>query len=170
VYAVGDITGKAMFTHAAKYQSRIAAAAILGQPAHASYDAVPRCIYTDPEVAAVGKTLEQAQAAGIDAVCGRVTFDEITRPALHFEDVAAGAVELVGDNTKRRLVGGWIVGPMASEMTGFLSMAIRTGADFDALLDIIQPYPTFSEAFYVAVDRLTKADARHGSPGSRWVI
>ncbi|HEY5094586.1 MAG TPA: NAD(P)/FAD-dependent oxidoreductase [Candidatus Eremiobacteraceae bacterium] len=154
VYAVGDVTGKAMFTHTAKYQSRIAVAAILGHPEKSSYDAVPRCIFTDPEVASVGKTQEQAREAGIDAIYARVNFDEITRPALYFEDIAKGAVELIADKTTRRLIGGWIVGPMASEMTGFISLAIQSGAEFDTLLSIIQPYPTFSEAFFVAVDRL----------------
>ncbi len=157
VYAVGDVTGKSMFTHTAKYQSRIAVAAMFQHDCRASYEAVPRCIFADPEIAAVGATLEQARGAGIDTICARVTFDEITRPAIYFEDGAVGAIELVCDRTKERLIGGWIVGPMASEMTAFMCMAIQGDIAIDALLKVVQPYPTFSEAFYVAVDRLANA-------------
>ncbi|GAC1307728.1 MAG: NAD(P)/FAD-dependent oxidoreductase [Vulcanimicrobiaceae bacterium] len=71
VYAVGDVTGKALFTHVAKYQARIAAAAILGSPASARYDIVPRCMYTSPEMASVGLTKEKASAAGLDVVVDR---------------------------------------------------------------------------------------------------
>ena len=156
IYAIGDVTGKAMFTHAAKYQARVAAATILGKTARASYDAVPRCTFTDPEAASVGTNVEEARKRGIDAVSANVMFDEITRPSIYFEGGAKGAVELIGDRTRKAVIGGWIVSPMASEMIGFVSVAIRTGASFDALLDVIQPYPTFSEAFYVALDRLAR--------------
>jgi pyruvate/2-oxoglutarate dehydrogenase complex dihydrolipoamide dehydrogenase (E3) component len=81
VWAIGDVTGVAAFTHVAKYQGRIAAMDILGHPARADYRAVPRVTFTDPEVAAVGMTEDDARAQGIEPVS--VTIDlpsSIARP------------------------------------------------------------------------------------------
>jgi hypothetical protein len=144
-------------THVGKYQGRIAAAAILGSPARANYEAIPRCVYTSPEIAAAGKTRQQAADAGIDVVTGHVDFHEITRPAIYCKDEATGAIELLADRASGTIVGGWIVGPTASEMIGFLTSAIRAQTPIETLLDVIQPYPVFGEGFYVALDRIARA-------------
>jgi pyruvate/2-oxoglutarate dehydrogenase complex dihydrolipoamide dehydrogenase (E3) component len=157
VYAVGDVTGKALFTHVAKYQARIAAAAILGSPAKAHFDAIPRCVYTSPELAATGITREQAAKKGLRLKTARVTFDEITRPAVYSDPPVDGALELFANASTGAIAGGWMVGPTASETIGFITSAIRTAAPLANLLDVIQPYPTFSEALYVALDRLAHA-------------
>jgi len=157
LYAVGDVTGEATFTHVAKYQGRIVASVLAGRAARARYDCVPRCVYTQPEFAATGLTPDQARERGIDVVVATVDGNAIVRPVLHADPAVTATVRLIGDRAKRTLIGGWIVGPVASEMIAFVSSAIRTEATFEALLDVIQPYPTFSEAFYVAVDRLGRA-------------
>jgi len=159
IYAVGDVTGEATFTHVAKYQGRIVAAVLAGHASRARYDCVPRCVYTQPEFAATGATPAEARERGIDVVVATVAGDEIVRPVLYADPAVTATVRLIGDRAKRTLVGGWIVGPMASEMIAFVSSAIRMAATYDALLDVIQPYPTFSEAFYVALDRLGRAAA-----------
>jgi len=159
IYAVGDVTGEATFTHVAKYQGRIVAAVLAGRASRARYDCVPRCVYTQPEFAATGATPAEARERGIDVVVATVAGDEIVRPVLYADPAVTATVRLIGDRAKRTLVGGWIVGPMASEMIAFVSSAIRMAATYDALLDVIQPYPTFSEAFYVALDRLGRAAA-----------
>ncbi|GAC1499956.1 MAG: NAD(P)/FAD-dependent oxidoreductase [Vulcanimicrobiaceae bacterium] len=157
VFAVGDVTNVAPFTHVAKYQARIAAATILGATARARYDAIPRCVYTSPEVASVGITRDQASQRGMELATARVDFDEITRPVLHENPPAAGALDVFADVATGRIVGGWIVGPYASESIGFITSAIGGGMPLADLLDVIQPYPTYGEAFYVAVDRLARA-------------
>jgi len=159
IYAVGDVTGEATFTHVAKYQGRIVAAVLTGRAARARYDCVPRCVYTQPEFAATGATPAEARERGFDVVVATVAGDEIVRPVLYAEPAVTATVRLIGDRAKRTLVGGWIIGPMASEMIAFVSTAVRMAATYDALLDVIQPYPTFSEAFYVALDRLGRAAA-----------
>jgi len=156
VFAVGDVTNVAPFTHVAKYQGRIAAASILGSPAHARYDAVPRCLYTSPEVAAVGMTRADARERNLTLLTARVDFDEVTRPVLQSEPAATGALELFADAERGTLAGGWIVGPFASESIGFVTAAIVSAMPLTTLLDVIQPYPTYGEAFYVAVDRLAQ--------------
>ncbi len=105
VYAVGDVTNVGPFTHVAKYQGRIAAASILGSHAHARTDAIPRCIYTTPEVASVGLTREQAEKAGTILATARVDFDEVTRPVLQADPPPKGALELFADAKTGAIVG-----------------------------------------------------------------
>ncbi len=157
VYAVGDVTNVAPFTHLAKYQARIAAATILGAHTQARYDAIPRCVYTSPEVASVGITRAQAEKRTMKLATARVDFDEITRPVLHADPPPVGALELYADAATGAIVGGWIVGPFASESIAFVTSAIVSHATPAALLDVIHPYPTYGEAFYVAADRLARA-------------
>jgi len=81
VWAIGDVTGVALFTHVGKYQARVAVADILGRPARADYRVVPRVVFSDPEVAAVGLTDEQARKQGLDVVAVTVELPEaIARP------------------------------------------------------------------------------------------
>ena len=154
VYAAGDVTGVGLFTHVAKYQGRIAAANILGDAAVAGYDAIPRCVYTEPEYAATGKTQRQAEDAGIDLVVASVGLDESARAVIYSRKPPCGTLKLVADRAARRLVGAAILGPMASEMVSLLSLAIRTRADIAMLADIVEPFPTFSEALHPALERL----------------
>jgi pyruvate/2-oxoglutarate dehydrogenase complex dihydrolipoamide dehydrogenase (E3) component len=155
-YAVGDVTGVAMFTHVAKYQGRIAAAAALGKPSPAKYDAIPRCIFTVPEVAAVGPTARELAEKKIDAVSATAGFDEVARSVLYEEETVAGLLRLTADRGRGVLVAGAIVGPMASEMVGIITAAIRNQTPLRALLDVVQPFPTFSEVFFSAAERLAE--------------
>ena len=75
VWAVGDVTGEGQFTHVAAYQGRIVCGDVLGREVRADYRAVPRVVFCDPEVAAVGMTAAQADEAGIAAVAARVDLD-----------------------------------------------------------------------------------------------
>lgn len=159
-YAIGDVTGVGMFTHVAKYQARIAAATILGKTARASYDAIPRCVYTAPEFASVGMTRERAASEGRDLVVSFVDFSEITRPTIDSDPPVTGAISLFADAASLQLVGGWMIGPSASETIGFIGAAIRARTPLETLLDTILPYPTYSEGLYVALDRIAhKAQA-----------
>jgi dihydrolipoamide dehydrogenase len=154
VWAIGDVTGTAAFTHVAKYQARIACMDILGQPYKADYRAIPRVIFTDPEVAAVGLTEEAAREQGIDVVS--VTLDlptSIARPYT-FQEHPTGTFGIVVDRARQVLVGAWAVAPLAGEWIHTAVLAIRAEIPVAVLKDTIWQFPTFSEVFGVAVRAL----------------
>ncbi|HEX8857146.1 MAG TPA: NAD(P)/FAD-dependent oxidoreductase [Thermoleophilaceae bacterium] len=146
VWAIGDATGKFLFTHVGKYQARIAVADILGKPAHADYRAVPRVVFTDPEVAAVGATEGERTA--------RAELANIARTSTYTReyDQNPGFLELVADGD--RLTGAYAVGPQAGEWMQQITLAIRAEMPLDVLRDVIQPFPTFSEVVYAALKQL----------------
>jgi dihydrolipoamide dehydrogenase len=157
VWAIGDVTGIAAFTHVAKYQARIAAADILGQPAKADYRAVPRVIFTDPEVAAVGMTEAQAAEQGIEV--DAVTIDlptTIARPYT-FEENPTGTCGVVVDRERQVLLGAWAVAPLAGEWIHQAVLAIRAEIPVAVLKDTIAQFPSFSEAFGTALRALPSA-------------
>ncbi|MFP3339281.1 pyridine nucleotide-disulfide oxidoreductase, partial [Micrococcus sp. SIMBA_131] len=83
----GDVTGIMPFTHVAKYQGRIAADAILGRPHPATYDGIPRVVFTDPEIAGAGLTQEQATKQGIRTIATELDLaDAIARPWIYEQD------------------------------------------------------------------------------------
>ncbi len=144
LWAVGDITGKGGFTHIATYQGRIAAADILGQPhAPADYSAVPRVTFTDPEVASVGLTQQQAEDAGIQVRVGVSDTSYSTRGSIHGTNAEHGVIKLIADADRGVLVGGSIMSPAAGEMLGIVMLAVRAQVPIQTLKDLIYPYPTF---------------------------
>ena len=153
VWAVGDCAGGA-FTHVAKYQARIAAAGILGTPATADYRAVPRVIFTDPEVAAVGMTEAQAREAGLDVTAATIDLPvSIARPYTYEED-PKGTFGVVVDRRQDVLVGAWAVAPLASEWIHQAVLAVRAEIPVTVVKDTIAQFPTFSEAFGTALRSL----------------
>jgi dihydrolipoamide dehydrogenase len=157
VWAIGDVTGIAAFTHVAKYQARIACADILGQPAKADYRAVPRVIFTDPEVAAVGLTEAQAREHSIEV--DAVTIDlpmTIARPYT-FQENPTGTFGTVVDRNRQVLLGAWAVAPLAGEWIHAAVLAIRAEIPVALLKDTIAQFPSFSEAFGTALRMLPDA-------------
>ncbi len=158
MWAVGDVTGVAMFTHVGKYQARIAAADILGRPAKADYRAVPRVVFTDPEVAAVGLDEAQAREAGIDAIAATIDLPtSIARPYTYQQN-PMGTFTVVADRERRVLVGAWAVAPLASEWIHQAVLAIRAEIPLEVLKDTIAQFPSFSEAFGAALRALPDED------------
>jgi pyruvate/2-oxoglutarate dehydrogenase complex dihydrolipoamide dehydrogenase (E3) component len=155
VWAIGDVTGIAAFTHVAKYQGRIAAMDILGHPAKADYRAVPRVTFTDPEVAAVGITTEEeACAQGIDAASVVIDLPtSIARPYT-FQENPRGVFGIVADLERDQLLGAWAVAPLASEWIHQAVLAIRAEIPIPVLKDTIAQFPSFSEAFGAALRAL----------------
>jgi dihydrolipoamide dehydrogenase len=140
-----------MFTHVGKYQARIACADILGLDACADYRAVPRVIFTDPEVAAVGLTEADARAAGIDAVSATVDLPTAIARPYTYEEQPRGELTVVVDRAKQALVGAWAVAPLAGEWIHHAVLAIRAEIPVPVLMDTIAQFPTFSEAFGAAL-------------------
>lgn len=154
LWAVGDMTGVALFTHVAKYQARVVAANLLGGERTAGYRGVPRVVFTDPELAAVGLTEEQARQQGYDVATATVDLAaEITRPWT-YEREPAGELGLVADRRRRVLLGAWAVAPLAGEWIHQAAMAVRAEIPVDVLLDGVAQFPTWSEGHLVALERL----------------
>jgi dihydrolipoamide dehydrogenase len=149
VWAAGDVTGVAPYTHTANYQARIIAAKLLGSDAVADYRAIPRAVYTDPPVTAVGLTLEAAGERGLDVVLA--AFDVGQTASAVSEGSTGGCVGLVADRRRQVLVGASTIGPHADAWIGQALVAIRADVPVATLLDVVQPFPTFSEAYFPAL-------------------
>lgn len=144
LWAVGDITGKALFTHVAVYQGRIAAADILGEEHEpADYRALPRVTFTDPEVASVGLTERDARADGITVATGSAMTSSSARGWLHGPGAEHGLTKLVVDADAGVLVGASTTGPAAGEVLGLLTLAVAEQIPIARLRNLIYPYPTF---------------------------
>jgi pyruvate/2-oxoglutarate dehydrogenase complex dihydrolipoamide dehydrogenase (E3) component len=139
LWAIGDVTGIWPLTYVGKYQGRIAAANILGRVRSADYSAVPRVVFTDPQVAAVGATDGPLTAT--------VSLADVPRTATYTRayDVRPGFLTLISDGEK--LIGAHAVGPEAGEWLQQATVAIRARLPLELLDDVIQPFPTFSEVF-----------------------
>jgi pyruvate/2-oxoglutarate dehydrogenase complex dihydrolipoamide dehydrogenase (E3) component len=157
VWAIGDVTGVALFTHVGKYQARVAAADLAGRDVKADYRAIPAGVFTDPEVATVGRT---------DGVSARWELTSTPRLSTYERPKRPGFVRLFADPEKGVLVGAVAVGPQAAEWLGQLTLAVRAATPIEVLLDTIQPYPTFSEAIFLALRELAGALAS-GSHAAR---
>jgi pyruvate/2-oxoglutarate dehydrogenase complex dihydrolipoamide dehydrogenase (E3) component len=140
VWAIGDVNGIAMFTHAGKYQGRIAAADLAGREVRADHRAVPAVTFTDPQVASVGRT------AGDGLAVGRWEVNATSRASTYERPKRKGLIKLFADARSHVLFGAVAVGPEAGEWLGQLTLAVRTELPVEVLADTIQPYPTFSEA------------------------
>lgn len=153
VWAIGDPSGVALLTHVGKYQARVAAANIAGGDYVADYRAIPASVFTDPQVATVGDTKGNGLVTATYRIeGGRLsTYERPKRP---------GLLKLTADADRRVVVGAVAVGPEAGEWIGQLTLAVRAEVPIDVLLDTIQPYPTFSEAIFSALQEL---DGRMGT-------
>ena len=143
LWAIGDVTGIWPLTYVGKYQARIAAANILGHDREADYSAVPRVVFTDPQVAVVG------EPDGPFVVT--VPLSEVPRTAAYTRRYAErpGFLTLVSDG--HRITGAHAVGPEAGEWLQQATLAVRARVPLDVVADVIQPFPTFSEAFLHAL-------------------
>lgn len=145
VWGAGDVTGIAQFTHTANYQGRIVSANILGGDVRADYRAIPRGLYTEPAVASVGLSEEAARKQGIAAVSATMDVGETARAFATGR--RGGRLVLTAARTKRVLIGASAIGPHAEEWIGEAVLAIRAEVPLDILIDVVHPFPTFSEAY-----------------------
>ncbi len=146
VWAIGDVNGLWPLTHVGKYEGDVVAANILGEPRKASYEAVPRVVYTDPQAAAVGAPAGRFSATA--PVSGLAKTATYTRG---YAD-SNGFLTLLSDG--RRLTGAYALGPEAGEWLQQATLAIRAHIPLDVLADTIQPFPTFSEIYIAALKAL----------------
>jgi pyruvate/2-oxoglutarate dehydrogenase complex dihydrolipoamide dehydrogenase (E3) component len=154
VWAIGDVTGVMPFTHVGMYQGRIACADIAGHTAKADYTAIPRVVFSDPEIAAVGLTKRQATERGIDAAAATVKLaDAIARPWTYEKD-PGGELGIIANRQTRTLIGAWAVSPLAGEWIHYAALAIKTHTPIDVLRDTVAQFPTYTEAYLKAIEHL----------------
>ena len=154
VWAIGDVTGVIPLTHVGMYQGRITAQDIAGGQPRADYAAIPRVVFSDPEVAAVGLTEQQAREDGIEVATARVALAEaIARPST-YEENPRGDLGLIADNQRQVLIGAWAVAPMASEWIHYAALAIKTQTPLAVLRDTVAQFPTFTEAYLNGLEHL----------------
>jgi pyruvate/2-oxoglutarate dehydrogenase complex dihydrolipoamide dehydrogenase (E3) component len=154
VWAAGDVTGVAMFTHVGKYQARIACADILGKPRTADYSAVPRVLFTDPEVASVGLSEQEAREQGIEVLSASIDLPTTISRPYTYEEEPRGLFGVVADAERQVLVGAWAIAPLAGEWIHQAVLAIRAQVALATLRDSIAQFPTFSEGFGAALRAL----------------
>ena len=147
LWAIGDVTGIWPLTYVGKYQGRVAAANILGEQRSASYDAVPRVVFTDPQAASVGVAEDELSAT--------VPLSAVPRTSTYTRAYAEspGFMTLLSDG--RRVTGAHALGPEAGEWLQQATLAIRARVPLDVLSDVIQPFPAFSEVFLYALTELS---------------
>ena len=162
IFAVGDIVGQPMLEHKAVHEAHVAAEVIAGEQkgdkdlASAAFNArvIPSVAYTDPEVAWVGLTEDQAKADGVKVEKGLFPWTASGRAIANGRD--EGFTKLLFDAESHRIVGGGIVGTHAGDMIGEIALAIEMGADAYDIGKTIHPHPTLGESIGLA------AEAVHG--------
>jgi pyruvate/2-oxoglutarate dehydrogenase complex dihydrolipoamide dehydrogenase (E3) component len=147
IWAIGDVTGIWPLTYVGKYQGRVAAANILGGDREADYAAVPRVVFTDPQAASVGEAEGPHSAT--------VPMAEVSRTATYTRayDKRPGYMTLISDG--QFVTGAHALGPEAGEWLQQATVAIRARIPLEVMNDVIQPFPTFSEAFLETLMQLT---------------
>jgi pyruvate/2-oxoglutarate dehydrogenase complex dihydrolipoamide dehydrogenase (E3) component len=139
LWLVGDPAGPEMHTHLAHYQGEMAVRMALGEDVRPDYRAIPRAVYTDPEIAGVGLTLDEAREAGHAAA--EYTQD-LALTAKGYVADAVGHVTVIVDRSRRELLGAFIAGPGAAEAIHEAVLAIKTRTSLDVLADTIHAFPT----------------------------
>ena len=156
IFAIGDIVGQPMLAHKAVHEAHVAAEVASGDE-HARFDArvIPSVAYTDPEVAWVGLTEDEAKQRGIKVKKGLFPWTASGRAIANGRD--EGFTKLLFDAETHRILGGGIVGTHAGDMIGEIALAIEMGADEVDIGKTIHPHPTLGESIGMA------AEVAHGS-------
>ncbi len=155
LYACGDVNGRVLLTHQGKYQGRLVGDIVAGKSRAAWADAaaVPQVVFTDPELAAVGLTEQQARDAGMDVKAVSYEIGAVAGGAL-LGDGIRGRAQLVIDERERVVVGATFVGPQVGEMLHAATIAIAGKVPIDTLWHAVPAFPTVSEVWL----RLLEAD------------
>src|SRR5947209_3957798 len=153
LYAVGDVNGRSLLTHLAKYQARLAADHILGRPveAWADHRAVPRVVFTDPQVAAVGLTEREAQEAGLEARVVACPTESVAGATVRGEGVA-GLCQLIVDRHRGVLLGATFTGPGVADLLHAATVAIVGEVPMERLRHAVAAFPTLSEVWLKLVE------------------
>jgi dihydrolipoamide dehydrogenase len=150
IFAIGDLVGQPMLAHKAVHEAHVAAEAAHGEKAFFDARVIPSVAYTDPEVAWVGITEDEAKAKGIKLEKGHFPWAASGRAVANGRD--EGFTKLLFDAETHRIVGGGIVGTHAGDMIGEIALAIEMGADGVDIGKTIHPHPTLGESIGMAAE------------------
>jgi mercuric reductase len=156
VWAAGDVTGLAQFTPIAQYQARIAVEDMFSEVApEADYSALPTAIFTDPELAAVGLTEEEARDEGLDVDTAKHPLASVTRA--QYTNSKRGLYKIVFDRRSRRVLGVHVVSRGASDIVQGLALPLKLGVTVDDLASVHHTYPSLGEGVKAAAEQAAAA-------------
>jgi dihydrolipoamide dehydrogenase len=150
VFAIGDVAGNPMLAHKAVHEGHVAAEAAAGEKAHFDARVVPSVAYTDPEIAWVGATEDEAKKGGVGVGVAKFPWSASGRAIANARE--EGFTKLVFDPESHRLLGGGIVGTGAGDLVSELALAVEMGADATDIGKTIHPHPTLSESVGMAAE------------------
>lgn len=165
LYVVGDTNGRALLTHQGKYQARLVGDTVAGVAVDAAWAderAVPRVVFTDPQVAAVGWTERRAREAGVDVLTVRYDVGNVAGGSLRGPGFG-GPAQLVVDRDRRTIVGATFVGPDVGELLHAATIAIVGEVTVDRLAHAVPAFPTVSEVWLRLLEEVRRVDLAAGS-------
>lgn len=145
IYAIGDLTAKAMLAHVASHQGIVAGAHACGERARMDYRAVPAVIFTEPEIATVGLTEEAAREEGYSFSVGKFPFQALGKAVA--AQAVEGFVQVIADKGTKEILGAQAVGQSASVLIAEMALAINNELTLDCVMETIHAHPTLSEAW-----------------------
>lgn len=148
IYAIGDVSGPPMLAHKASKEGEVCAEVIAGHRAAKDWVTVPNIVFSDPEIASVGLTEEQAREQGLDVKVGKFPFAALGR-AMSIRETD-GLVKVIRETESRRIVGIHIAGPSASDLISEAALALEMVATAEDMAMTIHPHPTLGEALMEA--------------------
>ncbi len=163
IYAIGDITGKWMLAHVASHQGMVAAANAAGLSEEMHYEAVPAVIFTSPEIATVGLTMEGAVQAGFTPVAGTFPFAALGKA--HAASDLEGFSQVISDKKTGQILGALCIGHDASNLIGEMALAIQNELTLESVIQTIHAHPTIAESWLEAA--LMAADRPINFPPKR---
>jgi dihydrolipoamide dehydrogenase len=150
VFAIGDVTEGLPLAHRAMMQGRVAGDVLGGKSSAFDSRAIPRVVFAEPEIAAVGMTESEAQAAGIEVAIGRFPLAALGRAVI--ESSTAGFAKLVFAKDGGTLIGAHLAGPRSTELVAEMALAIEMGATNEDLALTVHAHPTFAESLMEAAE------------------
>ncbi|MBS7614587.1 dihydrolipoyl dehydrogenase [Candidatus Bathyarchaeota archaeon] len=148
IYAVGDVTGKKMFAHAAFAEGIVAAENIAGHESVMDHKTVPVCVYCEPEIAFVGLSEDEAKQQGYDVAVGKFPLQASGRAITLAE--TDGLAKVVCDRETGEILGVHLVGPHVTELVGEAALAMKLECTFNEIGELVHPHPTIGEALMEA--------------------
>ena len=150
IYAVGDVTGPPFLAHRASYHGLIAAENIAGGNLRVDESCIPAAIFTDPEIAFVGLTREEAEKRGFKPKVGKFPFSALGRALA--ERHGEGFARIVVDKDSGKILGAQMVGAHVSELIAEIALAMRNNLTIEQLARAVRPHPTYSEIITEAAE------------------
>lgn len=143
IYAIGDVIGGIQLAHAATAEGLSAVEAMYGAKRHHPGSLIPSCVYTDPEIAVIGMSADEAKKAGIDTITGKYIMSQNGKSVLSGQE--RGFIRLVARKDSHELIGAQFMCARATDMTGVINLAIQNRMIIEQLAELIMPHPTFCE-------------------------